>query len=76
VQVPYVKHKKVTLADMDGRDFAKVWETAQILEVDQRTILIMLAAGEIPGTKIGAQWRIPIAWLRTAASAGQSQGVA
>jgi excisionase family DNA binding protein len=75
--VPYVRRKKTTLADLDGRTFARVWEAASILEADQRTVLAMLTAGEIPGTRVGAQWRVPVAWLRTAA-AGQapSKGVA
>jgi excisionase family DNA binding protein len=74
--VPYVKRKKITMADLDGRTFARVWETAQIMECSQRTLLTMLAAGEIPGTRIGTQWRIPVAWLRAQVQAGQSQGVA
>jgi excisionase family DNA binding protein len=75
--VPYVKRKRITLADLNGRTFARVWEAAQILEADQRTLLTMLAAGEIPGTRVGAQWRVPVAWLREAASGkAPSQGVA
>jgi excisionase family DNA binding protein len=75
--VPYVKRKRITLADLNGRTFARVWEAASILEADQRTLLTMLTAGEVPGTRVGAQWRIPVAWLREAASGkAASQGAA
>jgi excisionase family DNA binding protein len=74
--MPRADHPKVTLADLDGRTFARVWEAAQILEADQRTVLSLLAEGEIPGTRLGAQWRIPVAWLRTAASAQPRGGAA
>jgi excisionase family DNA binding protein len=72
--MPRIEHTEVTLDGLvrEGRTFARVWETAQITETDERTILKLLASGEIPGTKIGAQWRIPVAWIRAAASAGQS----
>jgi excisionase family DNA binding protein len=74
--MPRVEHPKVSLADLEreGRTFARVWETAQIMEADERTILTLLAKGEIPGTRLGASWRIPVAWLRTAASAQAQSG--
>ena len=46
------------------RLFATAPETAAILRTDERTVYRALAAGAIPGTRIGTVWRIPVAWLR------------
>jgi hypothetical protein len=71
--VPDIDHGPVTLSDLDGRDFAEVWEVATITRSDNRTIRQRCREGTIPSVKIGAEYRIPVAWLRRAAS-GQPVG--
>lgn len=55
-----------------GKLFATVTEASAILGYDKqgRTVRAAIAAGEIPGVRAGATWRIPVAWLRAQASAG------
>lgn len=74
--MPYVDHGKVTLADLDGRNFAMIWEASQILQVDQRTLAAALRRGEIPATKVGRTWRIPTTWLREQAAGTSRDGAA
>ena len=57
----------VTLQDLRGRDFTTVPEVASILDYDERTIRAALKRGEIPGVRVGQEWRVPVAWLRAAA---------
>lgn len=66
--MPNADHVAVTLADLDGRNFAHVWEVAAILEVDPRTIRAAVRDGRIPAVKAGSNYRIPVAWLIRAAS--------
>jgi excisionase family DNA binding protein len=61
--VPNIDHGSVTLADLDGRNFAQVWEVATILECDPRTIRSAIRDGRIPAVKAGSNYRIPVAWL-------------
>jgi excisionase family DNA binding protein len=49
---------------LENRMFFKVHEAADVLGLDERTVRRAVTAGEIPSTKIGAQWLIPTAWLR------------
>jgi excisionase family DNA binding protein len=55
------------LADLDGRLFASVPETAVVLRSDQRTVRRSIEAGDIPATAVGRVWRVPVSWLRKAA---------
>jgi hypothetical protein len=55
------------LADIDGKLFASVPETAVVLRSDERAVRRMLVAGEIPGTQVGRVWRVPVRWIRAAA---------
>ena len=73
--MPQIEHPPVTLDDLvlQGRSFAEVWEVAAIFRSDPRTIRRQCREGGIPHVKIGAEYRIPLAWLR-AAAAGQSTG--
>jgi excisionase family DNA binding protein len=48
----------------DGRLFATVPEFAKVSGYDMRTIRKGIEAGEIPATRVGANWRIPVAWIR------------
>lgn len=50
--------------------FASVPETAAVLRTDERTLRRALEAGEIPGVRVGQRWKIPTAWLRSAAGLG------
>jgi len=55
---------------LDGKLFADVPETAEILRYDQRTVRRAIEAGEIPAIRAGGHWRIPVAWLREQARLG------
>lgn len=63
-----------TIKDLDGRLFATVPETADITRYDPRTIRRAIEAGEIPATRAGATWRIPVAWIREQAGLGAAGG--
>lgn len=54
----------MTLDDLAGRLFAGVPEVAEIIGADERTIRRAIAAGEIPGHRVGTKYMIPVAWLR------------
>jgi excisionase family DNA binding protein len=60
----------MNLDELDGRYFADVPEVASITGRDERTIRKAAAAGEIPSTKVGNKYMIPVAWLRE--QAGQA----
>ena len=47
-----------------GRLFATVPEFGKVTGYDQRTIRAGIEAGEIPAFRVGATWRIPVAWIR------------
>jgi excisionase family DNA binding protein len=61
--MPDVDHGPVTLEDLRDRSFATVEEVAQILMCDRRTIRTACRQGEIPSTKTGVLYRIPVSWL-------------
>jgi excisionase family DNA binding protein len=50
--------------------FADTTEAAAILDLDPRTLRAALERGEIPGTRAGNTWRVPVAWLREQARLG------
>jgi excisionase family DNA binding protein len=62
--VPNIEHPPVTLADLADRAFAEVWEVAQILQLDRRTVRKACASGDIQSVKAGATYRVSVAWLR------------
>jgi hypothetical protein len=68
--MPQIDHPPVTLGQLEaeGRTFAAVWEVANIFESDPRTIRRQCREGGIPHVKIGAEYKISVAWLRHAAS--------
>jgi excisionase family DNA binding protein len=49
---------------LGGRLFAGVPEIAELLESDERTVRRAIAAGEIPATRVGVKYMIPVSWLR------------
>lgn len=55
-----------------GRLFVSVPEASAILGLDAegRTVRKAIMAGEIPATRVGPQWRIPVAWIRKQARLG------
>jgi excisionase family DNA binding protein len=57
-------------AEPGERLFAKVPEAAPMLRLDVATIRHGLERGEIPGFRVGQQWRIPMSWIRQ--QAGQA----
>jgi excisionase family DNA binding protein len=52
---------------LDGKLFADVPETAEILRYDPRTVRRAIEAGEIPAVRAGGRWRVPTSWLRAQA---------
>jgi excisionase family DNA binding protein len=52
------------------RLFVSPQEVAGALGMDERTVRRAVAAGLIPGFKVGVCWRIPASWLRGAAGLG------
>jgi excisionase family DNA binding protein len=52
------------LQRIKGRLFANTTEAAAILGVDPRTLRSALERGEVPGTRTGTTWRIPVSWLK------------
>jgi excisionase family DNA binding protein len=55
-----------------GRLFASVPEATKILGYDKlgRTVRKGIANGEIPAIRVGATYRIPLAWIREQALLG------
>jgi excisionase family DNA binding protein len=67
--MPNVVPENFTIADLRGRNFASVSEAAAILGVDPRTVRADIAAGNIPATRTGTYYKVPVAWLRERALA-------
>lgn len=55
---------EVTVEELAGRNFATVAETASIMRCDRRTVRTACRLGEMPYTKAGVEYRIPVSWLR------------
>ena len=53
-----------TLDDLSGKIFASVPEVADIIGRDERTVRKCAETGLIPAKKFGANWSVPVAWLR------------
>jgi excisionase family DNA binding protein len=58
------------LADLNGKLFATVPETSVVFRSDERAIRRAIEAGEIPATRTGRVWRVPVKWIREAAGLG------
>jgi excisionase family DNA binding protein len=69
VRAPDNDKPGIKIEDLDGRDFAVVNEAADILRCDPRTVRRGCEDGTFPGVRIGAEWRIPVRWLREQAGA-------
>jgi excisionase family DNA binding protein len=61
--MPDIKRGPVTIEDLDGRNFAYPHEVAGILRCDVRTVRRAINDGQIPATRIGAAYRVPVGWL-------------
>jgi excisionase family DNA binding protein len=46
-----------------GLDFTDVPVVAGILKCDVRTVRRDIAAGKIPATKVGVEYRVPVRWI-------------
>ena len=57
-----------------GRLFATVPEFVKVSGYDQRTVRKGIEAGEIPAIRVGATWRIPVAWIREQARVDGATG--
>ena len=59
-----------------GRLFLSVPELTALLGYDRlgRTVRKGIEAGEIPAIRVGATWRIPVAWIREQARLGATSG--
>ena len=55
---------EAALARLEGRLFASVTEVGAVLHYDHRTVRAACAAGQIPATRVGSTWRIPVSWLK------------
>jgi excisionase family DNA binding protein len=64
VGVKFSPEARQVLDDLDGRIFATVPETSVVFRSDERSIRRAIAAGEIPATRTGRVWRVPVAWIR------------
>lgn len=51
----------------EGRLFVGVSEIAEVFGWDERTIRKAIKVGEIPATKAGATYRVPVAWVHSQA---------
>jgi excisionase family DNA binding protein len=58
---------------LKGKLFATVPEVAAVLRSDVRSVRRAIAAGEIPGIRVGPCWRVPVTWLRHAAGLEPSE---
>lgn len=52
------------LDELGDRLFAYVPEVAEILGRDERTVRAAIRAGDIPATKTGQRYIVPVSWLR------------
>jgi excisionase family DNA binding protein len=61
---------QAALDRLKGKIFATTTEAGAVLRYDHRTIRKAIEAGEIPATRVGAQWRIPVSWIKEQARLG------
>ena len=61
------------LASLDGKLFASAPEVAAVLRSDPRSVRRSIVAGDIPATRVGPRWLVPVAWLRRAAGLETSE---
>lgn len=55
------------LVSLEGKLFASVPEAATVLRSDPRSVRRAIVAGDIPATRVGPRWLIPVPWLRRGA---------
>jgi excisionase family DNA binding protein len=67
--MPDIDRGPVLIEDLQDRNFAFPHEVARILRCDVRTIRRAINDGQIPATRIGAAYRVPVGWLKEAARA-------
>lgn len=62
----------VLLSELEGRIFVSVPELAELMGCDPRTVRAGIEKGEIPATRIGHVWRIPMEWVEKAANRNET----
>ena len=62
--ITWTPSAREALKRLENKLFADTTEAAAILDVDPRTLRAAIERGEIPATRAGANWRVPVAWLR------------
>ena len=67
--------RMTTWDDVAGKLFASVPEVAAIIGRDERTVRKAAEKGEIPAKKVGANWMIPVSWLREQAGVTEAAAV-
>jgi len=65
-----VSRKRAPAGEIPDTLFVNSAKAAAILRRDERTVRRAIVFGEIPATKVGRSWCIPVAWLREQAKAG------
>ena len=48
----------MTVTTVTSAELLRVDETARLLRLSERTIRRLVATGELPGVRVGRQWRI------------------
>lgn len=49
---------------LSDRLFLTAAEAGRVLGVDARSVRRAIEAEQVPGVRVGQQWRVPAAWLR------------
>lgn len=63
---------QAALARLEGRLFANTSEASAILDIDPRTLRRAIEDGSVPAVRTGANWRVPVSWLREKAQLSDS----
>jgi hypothetical protein len=73
VDLTWSAEAQAALAELRGKLFASVPETAAILRSDPRSVRRAIAAGDIPCVPVGPRKLVPVTWLRRAAGLETSE---
>lgn len=59
---------------LGDRLFLTATEAGRVLGVDARSVRRAIEGGQVPGVRVGQQWRVPAAWLRERAHLAAESG--
>jgi excisionase family DNA binding protein len=62
------------LERIKGKLFCTTTEAGAVLRYDHRTIRVAIEEGQIPGVRVGATWRVPVARIMQQVSLGADGG--